>query len=127
MCVQEGVDGVIDTNTTIDNEIKAKYGWAGQMGGVSGNDETFRSRANERMKHITRETRGTGLARIGVGAIHDGETALERIKSGAQVVQMVTAIRQEKAQVARNTILDLLYIMDKEGVDHINQYVGQAV
>jgi hypothetical protein len=53
----------------------------------------LRRRANERMKYITRVTRGTGLQRIGVGAINDASSAIERLEAEAQAVQVVTGIR----------------------------------
>jgi len=125
ICVEEST-GIIDTNTTIDKAIKRQYGWQGEMGGVSGADPTFRQKATERMKYITRETRGTEVQRMGVGGINDAESALERIKAGAQVVQIVTGIRQRKGRIARDINLGLLEQMDKDGVNKIEEYVGMA-
>lgn len=127
VCLHEKVSGIIDTNTTVDDSIKSKYGWAGKPGGLSGNDPEYRQRATERMKHITRETEGTGLARIGVGAISDCDSALERIQAGAQVLQVVTAIRPSWGRVARNINLGLLAKMEQDGVSNIGEYVGTSV
>lgn len=124
ICEAEDI-GIIDSNTTIDEIIKAQYGWQGQMGGVSGADTDFRLKANERMKYITRTT-ARRIPRIGVGAINDAETALERIKAGAQVVQIVTGIRQRKGRIAHDINLGLLDRMSKDGVTNINDYVGIA-
>lgn len=124
VCVDEGVAGIIDTNTTIDENIKKRYGWQGQMGGVSGNDTDYRSQATARMKHITRHTGGTGLQRIGVGGINDAETALERIRAGAQAVQLVTGIRQRKGRVARDINIGLLEKMDQDGIASIKEYIA---
>lgn len=126
VCLEKGVDGVIDTNTTIEEYIKAKYGWQGEKGGVSGNDADYRKKATQRMKYITRQTAGTGLQRIGVGGINDADTALERIQAGAQLVQVVTAIRQHKGRVARNINQGLLNRMEHDGVNHISEYVATA-
>lgn len=124
VCIDEGVDGLIDSNTTIDEEIKKQYGWQGQVGGVSGNDPIYRQRATQRMKHITRVTRGTGLQRIGVGAINDAESAIERMEAGAQAVQVVTGIRQHKGRIARNINLGLLSRIERDGLNNINDIVG---
>lgn len=126
VCVNEQVDGVIDTNTTTQEDIKAKYGWQGQMGGVSGNDPDYRRKATERMRHITCETRGTGLERIGVGAINDAASAIERMEAGAQVVQVVTAIRQHKGCVASDINRGLLKRVERDGLTSINELVGAA-
>jgi dihydroorotate dehydrogenase len=127
VCIDEGVSGIIDTNTTVDETIKARYGWRGQAGGVSGNDEAFRAKATERMKYITRHTMGTGLQRIGVGGINDADTALERIRAGAQAVQLVTGIRQRKGRVARDINAGLLERMDRDGINLIEEYIGADV
>ncbi len=126
VCVEENVDGVIDTNITIEDSIKAKYGWQGEMGGVSGNDDEYRKKATERMRYITRQTAGTSLQRIGVGAIHDADSALERIRAGAQVVQVVTGIRQHKGRIARSINLGLLERMNQDGVNQVSDYVATA-
>lgn len=125
ICVDEGV-GIIDTNTTIESYTKSIYGWDGQMGGVSGDDTGFRYKANERMKYITRATRGSNVSRIGVGSINDASSALERIKSGAQALQVVTGIRQKKGRIAHDINLGILRQMEADGVKSIEEYVGVA-
>lgn len=125
ICVDEGV-GIIDTNTTIDDEIKRQYGWQGEMGGVSGANIQFRQKATERMRYITKATKGTEVQRIGVGSINDAESALERIKAGAQIVQVVTGIRQRKGRIAYDINADLLGQMNKDGVQRIEEYVAIA-
>ena len=126
VCIEEGVTGIIDTNTTIDDEIKARYGWRGQMGGVSGNDPSYRQLANERMEYITRTTRGSGLQRIGVGAINDAASAIDRIKAGAQAVQVVTGIRQHKGRIAKKINEGILEEIDRTGVQNVQELVGRA-
>ncbi len=122
-----GIAGVIDTNTTVDSAIKARYGWQGQPGGVSGNDPDYRRRATERMRHITHETAGTGLCRIGVGAINDAASAIERLKAGAQIVQVVTGNRQRKGLAAPIINKGILKELEKRGMDSVEQFVGTAI
>jgi dihydroorotate dehydrogenase len=126
VCIELGVDGVIDSNTTIDDKLKSLYGWSGEMGGLSGANPEFRRRCNERMKYITKQTRGTGLQRIGVGAINDADSALERIEAGAQVLQVVTGIRETRGRVARNINLGLLHCIEQDGAQSIADYTGVA-
>lgn len=121
LCIDNGVTGIIDSNTTVDNELKALYGWQGEAGGISGNVSAFRLKANERMRHITKQTRGTGLQRIGVGAINDASSAIERIESGAQAIQVVTGIRQRKGRIARDINLGLLDYMEKNGLSSLQE------
>lgn len=125
-CLALGVDGIIDSNTTVDNSLKSKYGWDGQVGGLSGANPEFRRRCTDRMKYITRETRGTGLHRIGVGAINGPDAALERIMAGAEVVQVVTGIRETKGRVAQKINLGLLEVIERDGVKTVEDYIGLA-
>lgn len=125
--IEEGVDGIIDTNTTIDNNLKAKYGWQNQAGGLSGNDSDYRRRATERMRFITKETDGTGLQRIGVGGINTAEHAIERIEAGAQAIQVVTAIRQHGLKTARRINGGILAHIDVSGIRNIEEIVGISV
>jgi dihydroorotate dehydrogenase len=126
VCLDNNVTGIIDTNTTIDNDLKSQYGWQGQAGGVSGDVPTYRQLANNRMKHITRITRGTSLQRIGVGAINDAATAIERIEAGAQAIQVVTGIRQSKGRVAHDINKGFLDHLDKNGVNSVQELIGVA-
>jgi dihydroorotate dehydrogenase len=125
LCVEMGV-GNIHSNTTIDNEIKARYGWAEQPGGVSGDDPTFRKRANDDMKFITRETRGTGMQRISAGGINNTPTAVERMEAGAQAFQIVTGIRQRGPRIARDINLGILATLDSRGMKNASELVGIA-
>ncbi|HEV2579638.1 MAG TPA: quinone-dependent dihydroorotate dehydrogenase, partial [Ktedonobacteraceae bacterium] len=87
--VDNKLTGIIATNSTINQEIKAKYGekWRNEAGGVSGDDVDYRRMATAQVAYIWRETRGS-IDIIGVGGVKDAQTALEKIKAGAKVVQV---------------------------------------
>lgn len=121
---EEGAAGIIDTNTTTDEYLKAKYGWGGRPGGLSGNDPVFRARADRRMKFITEESAGTGLARIGVGAVNSAEAAIRRMNFGAQGVQVVTAMRESKLRIAQQINHGLLEEVERENLTNISKIVG---
>jgi dihydroorotate dehydrogenase len=124
--IDEGVDGIIDSNTTVDKSVKAKYGWQNEAGGLSGNDSEFRERANDRMKFITSETRNTGLQRIGNGAINSSAAAIERIEAGAQAIQVVTAIRQHGLKTPRMINHGILQHLDKHNIKNLEEITGIA-
>lgn len=126
VCLDEHVAGIVDTNTTIDNELKVPYGWNGEAGGLSGNDATYRQRATEQMRYITCATRGSGLARIGVGGIHDATTAIERLEAGAQVVQIVTGIREKKGKIARDINNGIIAELDARKLSFVQELTGLA-
>ncbi|HLX40096.1 MAG TPA: quinone-dependent dihydroorotate dehydrogenase [Ktedonobacteraceae bacterium] len=120
-----GLTGIIATNTTTSPEIKATYGarWRNEAGGVSGDDPAFRALATAKVAHIYRATKGN-IAIIGVGGVKDAPTALEKIKAGATLVQVVTAIRGEGTSVAGRINRGLVACMEKEGVHTLSELVG---
>ncbi|HVB21462.1 MAG TPA: quinone-dependent dihydroorotate dehydrogenase [Ktedonobacteraceae bacterium] len=120
-----GLTGIIATNTTTSPEIKATYGerWRNEAGGVSGDDPAYRAMATAKVAHIYRATKGT-ISIIGVGGVKDAPTALEKIKAGATLVQVVTAIRGEGTSVAGRINRGLVAYMEKEGVHTMSELVG---
>ena len=124
VCLRCGVAGIICSNSTTDEALKARYGWQDKVGALSGDNPIYRQRANEQMRYITRVTKGTGLQLVGVGGINSAESAIQRIKSGAQVVQVVTSIRQSKGRVAHDINEGILKYLDQCGINDVNQLVG---
>jgi len=117
--------GIIATNTTINPDIKAKYGekWRDETGGLSGDDADFRKMATAKVAYIYRETQGK-IDIIGVGGVKDAQTALEKIRAGAKVVQVVTGIRGEGTTLPGRINRGIVEYMDKEGVKNVNELVG---
>lgn len=120
--------GITGTNTTINQEIKAKYGLAGKDGGISGNDPEFRQMATDKVRFIYKETRGEQhhIDIIGAGGVNDGPTALEKIQAGARVVQIVTGIREVGPTLPGKINRWLADYLDREGISDINELVGTA-
>ncbi len=120
-----GLTGIIATNTTIRSDLKAQYGekWRNEAGGLSGDNEEYRRMATQKISHIYRETGGK-MEIIGIGGIKDTHTALEKIKAGARVVQLVTAIRGEGTALPGQINRGLVRWMDQEGIRNINEVVG---
>ncbi|WP_397473972.1 quinone-dependent dihydroorotate dehydrogenase [Pusillimonas sp.] len=84
-----GVDGVIATNTTITRDAVSGHPHAGQAGGLSGPPVHALSLA---VIHRLRQRLGAELAIIGVGGIHEGRHAREKIEAGADAVQLYTGL-----------------------------------
>lgn len=81
--------------------------------------------STEKVAHIYRETNG-GVEIIGVGGVKNWQTALEKIRAGAKVVQVVTAIRGEGPAVAGRINRGLVEYMEREGIRSINELMGSA-
>lgn len=120
-----GLTGIIATNTTNDPDLKAQYGerWRNQEGGLSGDNVDFRRLATRTIAYIYHATAGK-IEIIGVGGVKDTETALEKIKAGAKIVQVVTAIRGEGPTLPGRIIRGLALYMEKEGLKSLDEIRG---
>lgn len=126
--IDNGLTGIIATNTTTNPELKAKYGeqWRNEAGGLSGDDENFRKMATEKVAHIYREAGGR-IEIIGIGGVKDVETAIEKIMAGAKILQVVTGIRGEGTTLPGRINRGLVEWIKREGVKDINEAIGLGV
>lgn len=85
---ENGMDGVIATNTTLSRE-GLDSPLAGEQGGLSGPPLLPRSLAV--VRNIHRMTRGQ-LPIIGVGGIHDATSAQAMLDAGATLIQLYTGM-----------------------------------
>ena len=79
-----------------------------------------------KVAYIYRETRGS-IDIIGVGGVKDTQTALEKMKAGAKVVQVVTAIRGEGTTLPGRINRGIVDYMEKEGIKNMDELVGMDV
>lgn len=126
VCIKNKVSGIIATNTTIDENIKKKYGWEGKAGGVSGDDYEYFNKSVRVSRIIYQETKGA-LPTIGAGAVNSGKRALARIENGDSALQIVTGLRGEGPGVAGKINRELIELMDERGYENITKARGAAL
>jgi dihydroorotate dehydrogenase len=85
--IESGLDGVIATNTTIGRDAVSGHRYAEEAGGLSG--LPVREPSNRVIKALYSEL-GESLPIIGVGGVTDGNSAAEKIRAGAKLVQLYT-------------------------------------
>lgn len=85
--LEVGLDGVIATNTTISRDAVKGHRHEQEAGGLSG--APVRDASLRVIEGLYAEL-GDGLPIIGVGGISDGESAAEKIRAGAKLVQIYT-------------------------------------
>jgi dihydroorotate dehydrogenase len=96
-----GIDGVIATNTTIsraDLLTPAAAVEAMGAGGLSG--KPVKDRSTAVIRYIHQKSAGT-IPIIGVGGIHSGEDAYEKLKAGASLVQLYTGFIYEGPELVK--------------------------
>jgi dihydroorotate dehydrogenase len=92
---ESGIEGIVATNTTISREnlITSKETVeAIGMGGLSG--QILHAHSTEVLSYINQKANGT-IPLIGVGGIHNTQTALAKMEAGATLVQLYTGFIYE--------------------------------
>ena len=90
--IQEGMDGVIATNTTIGREGVEQYDTSKEAGGLSG--LPVRDKSTQVIRTLN-ACLGGKLPIIGVGGIFDGASAADKIRAGASLVQVYSGFIYE--------------------------------
>ena len=121
--LEAGVDGLILTNTTLDRPNFLPRKFSDQKGGLSGQPLT--KRATDVIRNFYTLTNGK-IPIIGVGGISSGRDAYEKVKAGASLVQLYTALVFRGPAVANSINQELLSLLKADGFTHISQAVGQS-
>ena len=91
------LDGIIATNTTV-SRIKLKSKNKNEKGGLSG--EPLKERSNEVIR-LLRENLGPNFPIIGVGGVMNPKDAIEKINSGANLIQLYTGFVYEGPNIVK--------------------------
>ena len=119
--LEKGIDGLILTNTTIRNKENLISSLKSEEGGLSGLPLNVIS--NEIIKKFYKYLGGR-IPIIGVGGVNNGKTALEKIKSGASLLQLYTSIVYEGPFVANKINKELSYLIKESGYKSISDAIG---
>lgn len=117
---KSGVSGIIATNTTISREGLTHEN-AKETGGLSG--KPLRDRSTEIISQIYRQTDGK-LPIIGSGGIFTAKDAYDKIKAGASLVEIYTALIYEGPEINQRLHAGLRELLRKDGYRHISEAVG---
>lgn len=116
-----GIDGIIVGNTTTSRSPSLKSPFANQIGGLSG--EPLKPVALSAMRAFRSEV-GNRLPLIGVGGIGSAEDAYERIKAGATLIQLYTALAYKGPGLVKSINRGLLELLRRDGLASISEAVG---
>lgn len=120
IALDRGLGALIVSNTTISRPPLASR-HAGESGGLSG--EPLRDLAQQRLRDF-RSATGGALPLVGVGGIATAEDAWARIRAGASLVQLYSAMVYEGPGIARAICKGLEGLMKREGFASIAEAVG---
>lgn len=118
--LDKGLGALIVSNTTISRPPLASS-HAGETGGLSG--APLRDLAQQRLRDF-RQATGSAIPLIGVGGIATAEDAWARIRAGASLVQLYSAMVYEGPGIARRITSGLEALMRRDGFANIAEAVG---
>lgn len=107
------IDGVIVSNTTITRQGLASRIHARETGGLSGKPLFAKSTA---VLARARKLLGPDVAIIGVGGVDSADTALEKIRAGADLVQLYTGMIYAGPSLPGRIVRGMLKALETEGV-----------
>jgi dihydroorotate dehydrogenase len=118
--MQGGVAGIVASNTTLDrNGVPEK--WQHEAGGLSG--VPLRHKATETVRRVRRVTQGR-LPIMGVGGVASAEDAWDKIRAGADLVQLYSALVLRGPAVVGDIAGGLAELQARDGFAHWRDAVG---
>ena len=122
IAIERKLGALIVSNTTITRPaLQSRY--TGEAGGLSG--EPLRDLAHQRLCDF-RSASGGAIPLVGVGGIATADDAWARIRAGASLVQLYSAMVYEGPGLARRINAGLLSLMRRDGFSTIAEAVGSA-
>ena len=118
--IERGVDALIVSNTTISRpDLVSRH--RSESGGLSG--APLKRLALERLRDFRRAT-GGAIPLIAAGGIENGVDAYDRIKAGASLVQLYSALVYQGPGLARMIAGELRSLLVRDGFSNIAQAIG---
>jgi dihydroorotate dehydrogenase len=123
VAMARGMDALIVSNTTISRpHLKSPH--ASEAGGLSG--APLKALALQRLRDF-RSATGGEIPLIAAGGIASGADAFERIRAGASLVQLYSALVYSGPGLARMICRELKALLRREGFPNVGEAIGSGV
>jgi dihydroorotate dehydrogenase len=115
------IDGLIVSNTTIRRDMIPASPEAQEQGGLSG--KPLFALSTQRLRQLYQATEGA-VPLIGVGGIASAEDAYEKIRAGASLVQLYTALIYQGFGLVERITSGLSQLLERDGFSRVEDAVG---
>ena len=115
------IDGIIVSNTTVERPNTLKNKNKLEKGGLSG--EPLFTTSTELLRNMYRLTSGK-IPLIGVGGISNGAQAYAKIRAGASLIQLYSAMVYQGPKIAVIISEELAWLLKNDGFTSISQAIG---
>jgi dihydroorotate dehydrogenase len=116
-----GIDGLIMGNTTVSRPADLKSAHRAETGGLSGRPLFWLS--TRRLADLYRLTQGR-IPLVGAGGVASGQEAYAKIRAGASLVQLYTALVFEGPGLASRIKRELAGLLRRDGFSSVAEAVG---
>jgi dihydroorotate dehydrogenase len=121
IALETKVDGLVVSNTSTSRPATLTSRHASEKGGLSG--QPIKERAHATLHTMYKLTNGK-IPIIGVGGIANGEDAYARIKAGASLVQVYTAMTYAGPGLIQEIKRDIDSFLIRDGFSNISEAIG---
>ena len=116
-----GIDGLIMGNTTISRPSALRSSHRGEAGGLSG--KPLFELSTQRLRELHRLTKGR-VPVVGAGGVSSGAGAYAKIRAGASLVQLYSALVYEGPGLATRIKRELAMLLKRDGFGSVGEAVG---
>ena len=124
MSLANNVDGLVLSNSTLDRPKTLISDFKNEIGGLSGKPLFLKSTLI--LKKMYKLTNGQ-IPLIGVGGVSNGFECYEKIKSGASLVQLYSALTYEGPSIILKILSELINLLKTDGYQNIKEAIGKNV
>lgn len=124
VALEQGVDGIIMGNTTLSRPASLKSSHKGETGGLSG--QPLFALSTERLGALYRLVRGR-IPLIGAGGVSSGADAYAKIRAGADLVQLYSALVFHGPALVPRIKADLAARLKADGFASVSAAVGADI
>jgi dihydroorotate dehydrogenase len=121
VALETGIDGLIVSNTTIERPDFLKSGFKGEGGGLSG--QPLFEPSTQVLHEIAKKIDGR-IPLIGVGGISNADQAYAKIRAGASLVQLYSALVYGGLELVAEINTGLIERLKADGFQNITQAIG---
>lgn len=116
-----GVDGLMVSNTTVSRPETLQDPSKSEVGGLSG--EPLRDLSTRTVREMYNLTKGK-IPIIGIGGVASGQDAMDKIRAGASLVQLYTALTYQGPPVVIKIKRELEQLLKDQGFSNVSEAVG---
>ncbi|KAA8595733.1 hypothetical protein FQN60_011024, partial [Etheostoma spectabile] len=116
-----GVDGLMVSNTTVSRPETLQDLHKSEIGGLSG--QPLKDLSTNTVREMYNLTKGKILI-VGIGGVASGQDAMDKIRAGASLVQLYTALTYKGPPIVTKIKRELEQLLKEQGFSSVSEAVG---